>query len=113
MGGSCDFLQKGLGNLKKGFDLLKSHPIIAIIAVAVAIIMKIADGVKRNEEAVNTLTKAFAPLKAIVDVVMKAFDSLVSAIADGIAWLMDLVEPLLNLLGIEFEVLDTERKIAD
>ena len=113
MGGSCDFLQKGLGNLKKGFDLLKSHPIIAIIAVAVAIIMKIADGVKRNEEAVNTLTKAFAPLKAIVDVVMRAFDSMVSMIADAIDWLMSLVEPLLDLLGIEMEVLNTERKIAD
>ena len=113
MGGSCGILKSGLGNLKKGFDVLKAHPIIAIVAAAVAIIMKIADAIKRNEEAVNKFNKALAPIKAIVDVIMSAFDAMVSMIADAIAWLMDMIEPLLDLLGIEIEVLNTERKIAD
>jgi hypothetical protein len=39
---------------------------------------------------------------------MKAFDALVSMIADAFAWLMDLIDPLLKLLGIESEVLKTE-----
>jgi hypothetical protein len=94
--------------VKKGLDILKSHPIIAIIAVVVAIIIKIVEAMKRNEEAVNKFNKALAPMKAIVDVIMKAFDALVSMIADAFAWLMDLIDPLLKLLGIESEVLKTE-----
>jgi hypothetical protein len=108
MGGGCNLLSSGVTKVKKGLDILKSHPIIAIIAVVVTIIIKIVEAMKRNEEAVNKFNKALAPLKAIVDVIMKAFDALVSMIADAFAWLMDLIDPLLKLLGIESEVLKTE-----
>lgn len=90
MGGSCNGLVSGINKIRKGFDLLKAHPIIAIIAVAVTILTKIADAFKKNEESLNKVTLAFAPLKAVGTIVGNIMDKLASMIANTIAKLGDL-----------------------
>lgn len=90
MGGSCNGLVSGLNSIRKGMDLLKAHPLIAIIAVAVTVLMKIADAFKKNEETLNKVTLAFAPLKAVATIATNILDKIASVIADTIAKLGDL-----------------------
>ena len=90
MGGSCNGLVGGINKVRKGFDLLKAHPIIAIIAIAVTVLMKIADAFKKNEESLNKVTLAFAPLKAVGTIFGNIMDKLSSMIANTIAKLGDL-----------------------
>lgn len=73
---------KGMSGIKGAADILVKHPIIAIIAIVLTTIMKIADAVKKNEEAMNKLKVAFAPLNAVMDVFKNVLDIVTNKIAD-------------------------------
>lgn len=73
---------KGMNGIKGAADILVKHPIIAIIAIVLTTIMKIADAVKKNEEAMNKLKVAFAPLNAVMDVFKNVLDIVTNKIAD-------------------------------
>lgn len=55
----------------KAMLTLMANPIIALIAVLAAIIMGIVAAIKRNEDQVNRLKQAFAPLAGLLDITLK------------------------------------------
>lgn len=72
----------GMNKIKGAADVLKAHPIITIVAVAVTVLMKIASAIKKNEEAMNKIKVALAPLQGILSVFQNALDYITNKIAD-------------------------------
>lgn len=102
-------LANGTKGVKSAFDLLKAHPIFAVIAAFVLVIQGLVNAFKKNEEAVNKLKVAFAPFQGIVNAVNTAVGKLVDWIANKlvagfkkaadaaqsfIGWLKDMAEKL-------------------
>ena len=76
----------------KGFNValksLAANPIVLIITALVAILVKAAEAIKKNEELSNRLKQAFSAFKPIVDAISNAFDflaGLLVKVAEGIA----------------------------
>ena len=85
MGGSCATLQSGLGKVRQGMNLLLKHPLMLALAGIVLIVTKIAQAIKGNEENLNKVTLAFAPLRAAGTAISNIFDKLGTLVADVIA----------------------------
>lgn len=81
----------GMKNLKGGLDLLAKHPIIAAFILLIALIIKIVDAFKKNEQALNKLKQAFAPLQGIMNVCSQIFDKFIGLLADGLVKTLELV----------------------
>ena len=81
----------GMKNLKGGMDLLAKHPIIAAFILLIGLILKIVDAFKKNEQALNKLKQAFAPLQGIMNVCSQIFDKFISLLADGLVKTLELV----------------------
>lgn len=60
-----------LKSVGKAMLKLMLNPLIALIAGLAAIIMGIVAAIKRNEEQVNRLKQAFAPLTGVIDLLLK------------------------------------------
>lgn len=81
----------GMKNLKGGMDLLAKHPIIAAFILLIGLIIKIVDAFKKNEQALNKLKQAFAPLQGIMNVCSQIFDKFIGLLADGLVKTLELV----------------------
>lgn len=81
----------GMKNLKGGLDLLAKHPIIAAFILLIGLIIKIVDAFKKNEQALNKLKQAFAPLQGIMNVCSQIFDKFIGLLADGLVKTLELV----------------------
>lgn len=84
-GAALTSLANGTKGVKSAFDLLKAHPIFAIIAAFVLVIQSLVKAFKKNEEAVNKLKVAFAPFQGIVNALNTAIGKLVDVIANGLS----------------------------
>ena len=89
MGGSCASLQGGLAKLRQGMTMVMKHPLMMALAAIVLIISKIATAIKSNEESLNKVTLAMAPVKAVGTIITNIFDKLGQLIANAIAKLAD------------------------
>lgn len=89
MGAGTSTLGKGLGGLKGMLDVLKAHPIIAIIAVVVGLIMKLVAAVKKNEESYNRLQKALAPIQGLMNILANAVDFVATKFVELTEKIMD------------------------
>lgn len=74
----------GVAGLGKQFMALMANPIVAGIALIVAVIMKVVDAFKSSEERMNALQQAIAPLNPILDGISNAFTALAGVVADAI-----------------------------
>lgn len=83
-GAALTSLANGTKGVKGTFDLLKAHPIFAIIAAFVVVIQGLVKAFQKNEEAVNKLKVAFAPFQGIVNALNTAIGKLVDVIGDGL-----------------------------
>ena len=81
----------GMKNVKGGMDLLAKHPIIAAFILLIGLIIKIVDAFKKNEQALNKLKQAFAPLQGIMNVCSQIFDKFIGLLADGLVKTLELV----------------------
>ena len=81
----------GMKNLKGGMDLLAKHPIIAAFILLIGLIIKIVDAFKKNEQALNKLKQAIAPLQGIMNVCSKILDKFIGLLADGLVKTLELV----------------------
>lgn len=84
-GAAFTSLANGTKGVKSGFDLLKAHPIFAVIAAFVLVIQGLVKAFKKNEESVNKLKVAFAPFQGIVNALQTAIGKLVDVIANGLS----------------------------
>ena len=120
LGGSIGGLSAPLGKATAGFkgfttvlNVLKSHPIITVLAVIIGLISKVGQAIKGNEELQMRWNKAMAAFKPIGDAVALILDKvagLAVKVAEGIAKVVTWVT---NLLGITKKLSDAELALVD
>lgn len=78
--GPFNLATKGAKGFKDMLSVISAHPIIAILSVLVAILMKAAAAIKDNEELTMRLHQAFSVFQPILDGISNAFDWLAEKI---------------------------------
>lgn len=84
-------IAQGVRLVGNSLKVLYANPIFAFIAVCAAIIMGIVKAIQTNERAVRAITKAFSPLKGIVNFLQNGLDKLTDTLANGLTKAMDFV----------------------
>lgn len=67
-------------------DVLKAHPIIAVVTLLVGIFMKLKDAINKNEESSNKWKVAMSAFQPIINAVTNAIDWLAGKLADVMLW---------------------------
>lgn len=105
---------KGFGSVKDGIEQVRSaanvlvkHPIIALIAVVTAAVMKLVDAIKSNEIASQNLQRALAPVQGILNAVSNVVAKLVEYLTEGLLSVMN------KLTVATTEALGWLQKVAD
>ena len=105
---------KGFGAVKDGMEQVKSaanvlvkHPIIALIAVVTAAVMKLVDAIKNNEVASQNLQRALAPFQGILNTISNLVGKLVEWLTEGLLVVMN------KLTDATTEALRWLQKVAD
>lgn len=105
---------KGFGSVKDGMEQVKSaanilvkHPIIALIAVVTAAVMKLVDAIKSNEVASQNLQRALAPFQGILNTISNLVGKLVEWLTEGLLVVMN------KLTDATTEALRWLQKVAD
>lgn len=70
---------------------LLANPIVAAIAAIAAVVMKLVDAFKKNDDAMTALQSAFAGFQPIINAVNKAFEWLVSGITKALNGIAKLI----------------------
>ena len=86
---------KGLG---KQFVALLSNPIVAGIAAISAIVLKLVDSFKKNDEAMTELKAAFSAFKPILDVIEKGFQKLVGVVTKVVSAIGKVVKTVVSFV---------------
>lgn len=98
-----------LGKLKA----LVANPIVLFLTAIVGVVKKVIDAFNNSEERTNKLNKALAPLKAVIDLINKAFEGLADMISntviaaiekltEGFTWLLNKIAPLIEkVFGVD------------
>lgn len=96
----------GLG---KAFMSLLANPIVAVLAAIVGVLKGLAEAFKRNDDASTKLKAGLAPLKAVVDVLMRAFNALATVIANvvsAIGTALEWIGKMANAVGAFFGIVE-------
>lgn len=102
-------VRTGVIGVSKAFDLLKAHPIIAVIAVIIALFTKLYQAAKKNEEQYVRLQKVLAPLKMAMDALTRVVENVVDWFLDGAEAVSKFVGRLLDYLGVSNSINQTSR----
>ena len=70
-----------ISKINLAFKALLANPIVLAIAAIVAVIKKLIDSFKKNDEAMTRMQKAFAPLKGLLSMVERGFQAIVNVIS--------------------------------
>ena len=90
----------------KAMLTLMMNPLIALIAGLAAIIMGIVAAIKRNEDQVNRLKQAFAPLTGLLDLTLK----ILGKVAD---FLIVIIERALKGVGVVMKLMEKIPFVGD
>lgn len=91
LGGSVSALQGPISIADNGFKALSMNPVMLFLTTLIAIIAKVAEGIKGNEELQNRWNTAMAAFKPIGEAVTNMMDKLASAVvwvAEGVGKLI-------------------------
>lgn len=88
----------GVSKLGLAFKALLANPIVLAIAAIVAVIKKLVDSFKKNDEAMTKLQKAFAPFKAVLSVIERAFQAIVNVISKVVEWYGKLYSKIISII---------------
>lgn len=83
-----------IGGVNTAMKALNANPIFATLTVIVAVLAAIIRNLKSNEEAMNRVKVALAPLTAASNVFTKIMQSLGDAIASSVEWLSKMADKL-------------------
>lgn len=104
---------------KQLLNLLK-NPIVAAIAAIAAVVMKLVDSFKKNDQAMTELSRTFAAFKPIIDIIEKAFQSLVgvvtkvvTVIGNGVRKLMSWIPGLRDYVQAEDDIVAATDRLED
>ena len=103
----------GLGGLEKAFnaatvastgfktalDLLKAHPIIAVITIFLGLLFKIKEAIENNEEASDAWSFAMAAFQPIVDAFNRALGWMAEGLAKAAQWLGEQLPGAIQFVG--------------
>lgn len=97
-----------------GAQLLKllANPIVAIIAAIAAVVMKLVDSFKKNDQAMTELNVAFAAFKPILDIIEKGFQKLVGVVTKVVSAIGKVVKTVMSLVPSLKEYADAEEDIV-
>lgn len=93
-------VRNGVIGVSKAFDLLKSHPVIAVISVITALFLKLANSAKNNEEQYVKLQQVLAPLKMAMDGITRVVESIVDVFLSAAQSVAGLVGAFLDFIGV-------------
>lgn len=77
---------------------LAANPIVLIITALVAILVKAAEAIKKNEELTNRLQQAFSVFRPVLDAVANAFDFLAGLLVKTVEGLSKVAEKILSII---------------
>ncbi len=93
-------VRNGVIGVSKAFDLLKSHPVIAVISVITALFLKLANSAKNNEEQYVKLQQVLAPLKMAMDGITRVVESIVDVFLSAAQAVTGLVGAFFDFIGV-------------
>lgn len=73
-----------ISKINLAFKALLANPIVLAIAAIVAVIKKLIDSFKKNDEAMTRMQKAFAPLKGLLSMLERGFQAIVNVISKAV-----------------------------
>ena len=87
-----------ISKVGKAFKALMANPYALAIAAIVTVVKKLTDSFKKNDEAMTTLQRSMAPLKAILSVVEKAFQAIVNVVSKVIGAVGEFAKKVVSLI---------------
>ena len=102
----------GLKGIGIQLTKLLAHPLVLVIAAIVAVVMKLVNAFKKNDEAMTELQSAFAAFKPILDIVNKGFQFLVGVITKVISLYGKLARAIVSIIPSMKEYADAEEDIV-
>lgn len=100
---------KGLG---KQFVALLSNPIVAGIAAISAVVLKLVNSFKKNDEAMTELKAAFSAFKPILDIIEKGFQNLVGVVTKVVSAIGKVVKTVVSFVPGMKEYANAEEDIV-
>ena len=110
--GPLNLATNGAKGLNDVFKLIAKNPIMAILTVLLAIFMKVADSIKKNEELTNRLKEAMSAFKPVLDFIANAFDFLAGVLVKTIEGLSKVGEKILSIIPGYKEAAASHKELA-
>lgn len=112
MGGAAGTVASNIQGVKAGFDVLKVHPIMAVITALAAIFGAVANAISENEELTNRLNEAMSAFRPVIDLVTNALDTLAGGLVTVIEYASKAVSWLMKTFHVGEESLKLNQDIA-
>lgn len=100
---------KTFGTALKG---LAANPIVLVITALVAILIKAADSIKKNEELTNRLKEAMAVFKPVLDAIANVFDFLAGLLVKTVEGLAKVAEKILSIIPGMKQAIQSHKDLA-
>lgn len=84
---------------KTALDLLKSHPIIAVLTILVAIFMKLKSAISENATLSAKWSKALATFKPIINAIINVIDWLAGILVDVFSIIAENIPKVVKMIG--------------
>ena len=102
----------GLKGIGMQLTKLLAHPLVLVIAGIVAVVMKLVNAFKKNDEAMTELQSAFSAFKPILDIINKGFQFLVGIITKVISVYGKLARAVVSIIPSMKKYADAEEDIV-
>lgn len=100
---------KTFGAALKG---LAANPIVLVITALVAILVKAAEAIKKNEELTNRLKEAMSVFKPVLDAVANVFDFLAGLLVKTVEGLSKVAEKVLSIIPGMKKAIQSHKELA-
>lgn len=104
--------QTASGGLNTAFKTLAANPIMLAITAIVAILVKAAAAIKKNEELTMRLQQALSVFKPVLDAVSNAFDFLAGILVKVIEGLSKVAEKVMSIIPGMKKAIDSHKELA-
>ena len=84
--------------LGKEFLALLANPIVAGIAAITAVVMKLTNSIKKNDEAMTALQSLMASLQPVLNIIEKGFQAIVGVITKAINGISNFIQKVMQLV---------------
>lgn len=113
MGPTAGRAAAAISKINLAFKALLANPIVLAIAAIVAVIKKLVDSFKKNDQAMTTLQKSMAPFKAILNAIERAFQAIVSVVAKVIEWYGKLYSKMVSIIPFMKDYVKQQEDIVE